>query len=124
MSRKTHIPKPKRTEQGRRLRRESTKSERVLWGRLRDRRLGGYKFKRQVPIEPFIVDFYCHAANLVVEVDGLTHDGRGEQDEARDRVLEKQGYDVMHVTSDDVFRDIDAVMNGILMRIERILKDR
>jgi very-short-patch-repair endonuclease len=55
------------------MRHEPTDGERRLWSRLRDRRLNGYKFRRQVPIEGFIVDFYCMEAKLIVEIDGSQH---------------------------------------------------
>jgi very-short-patch-repair endonuclease len=64
----------------RELRREMTVPERVVWQALRDRRLAGWRFRRQAAIGPYIVDFYCHAARLVLEIDGLSHVGRGDED--------------------------------------------
>ncbi|MCP1642776.1 very-short-patch-repair endonuclease [Pseudomonas citronellolis] len=60
----------KPTEFARELRRRQTDAERLLWSRLRDRRLLGWKFRRQVPLGPYVVDFYCHERQLVVELDG------------------------------------------------------
>jgi very-short-patch-repair endonuclease len=70
------------------LRRNQTDAERVLWFRLRDRRLSGWKFKRQVPIDRFVVDFCCSDAKLIVEVDGGQHEQNRELDSVRTRVLE------------------------------------
>src|SRR5215467_15707516 len=67
------------TNFARRLRRRQTDAERVLWFRLRDRRLAGWKFKRQVPIDRFVVDFVCKDERLIIELDG------GQHDEARAR---------------------------------------
>src|SRR5208337_573404 len=63
------------TENARQLRRNATIPERMLWNRLRGGRLAGLKFRRQQPIGPYIVDFFCHEVGLVVEVDGRSHDG-------------------------------------------------
>ncbi len=70
-------------ERSRDLRRNTTVPEQKLWAILRSRQLAGLKFRRQVVIGPFIVDFYCEAAKLVVEVDGESHVGRCEADEQR-----------------------------------------
>ena len=75
----------------RRLRKSSTKFEDLLWRRLRRSRLQGAKFKRQVPFDRYVVDFYCHAARLVVEVDGAQHDRRAEYDAERTKALESAG---------------------------------
>src|SRR4051812_33057606 len=86
----------------RRLRREMTVPERRLWYALRGRRLQGWKFRRQVPIGPFVVDFYCDSAQLVIEVDGRSHDDRGEADRTRERGLSEHGYRVLRVSNDFV----------------------
>jgi very-short-patch-repair endonuclease len=66
------------------LRRHSTIPERILWGMIRGGRLGGLKFRRQHPIGPFFADYYCHEAKLIVELDGMSHDSRGEADRRRE----------------------------------------
>src|ERR1044071_7363683 len=75
------------TPTARRLRRQMTDAERILWFRLRDRRLAGWKFKRQVPIDRFVVDFFCADAKLIVELDGGQHSQNSERDADRTRVL-------------------------------------
>ena len=85
-----------RTEIARRLRRNQTDAERVLWFRLRDRRLAGLKFKRQVPIDRYVVDFVCADAKLIIEIDGGQHDQNRQGDAGRTEVLEAMGYLVLH----------------------------
>ena len=107
------------TEPARRLRRNQTDVERLLWFRLRDRRLAGWKFKRQVPIDRFIVDFLCADAKLVVELDGGQHDQDRERDANRTRVLEAMGYLVLRFWNNDVTRNIDGVLEEILSTINQ-----
>jgi very-short-patch-repair endonuclease len=83
------------------LRREMTQPERSLWSLLRREQLG-LRFRRQHPIGPFILDFYCSSAKLCVEVDGPAHAGQAEHDLRRDRWLGEQGIRVLRVTADDV----------------------
>jgi very-short-patch-repair endonuclease len=98
----------------RRLRKETTVPERILWGLLRDGQLGGLKFRRQHPIGPFLADFFCHEAALIVELDGMSHDGRAEADARRTRSLEGQGLRVLRIGNDDVLKDRAAVALAIL----------
>lgn len=81
---------------------------------LRGRQLAGMKFRRQQVIGPYIVDFYCAQAHLVIEVDGESHVGRGNSDAARDSYLESHGLRVLRVTNDDVLRESEAVALAIL----------
>jgi very-short-patch-repair endonuclease len=97
------------------LRQEMTPAEIVLWEKLRDRRLGGYKFRRQKPIGPFIVDFYCAESRLVVEIDGESHDLRAEQDEARTRQLADYGYRVIRFRNEQVTDLLEIVLEAILV---------
>jgi very-short-patch-repair endonuclease len=80
---------------------------------LRGGRFGGLKFRRQHPIGPFTVDFYCDEINLVVEVDGASHEDRAEHDRKRTEYLEQHGLRVFRVTNADVMADAEAVMRGI-----------
>ena len=102
------------TDFARHLRREMTVPERLLWYALRDRRLQGWKFRRQVPVGPFVVDFSCEAARLVIEIYGSSHDDRGEVDRTRERALTEQGYRVLRVSNDDVLDNLDDVCQAIL----------
>jgi len=108
-------PIPEHIENARRLRRTATIPERMLWNRLRGVRLAGLKFRRQQPIGPYIVDFFCHEVGLVVEIDGRSHDGRGTQDFRREEFLRRQqGLQVLRVTNDDVLKETESVLLAIL----------
>src|ERR1700729_2031189 len=89
-----------------------TDSELRLWRLLRDRRLSGFKFRRQVPIGPYIVDFLCVSAKLVVEVDGSPH-AESLPDEARDAYLESQGWKVLRFWNNEVLRNREGVLETI-----------
>lgn len=95
--------------------------EAKLWYALRNRRLNGWKFRRQCPIDRFIVDFVCHDAKLIIEVDGATHGTTEEQsrDRMRTQTLEACGFHVLRVTNTDVFENLDGVRETILTAIER-----
>jgi len=90
-----------------------TPEEKILWEHLRDRRLNGLKFRRQQVIEGFIVDFYCHAAGVVVEVDGAVHRAQTDYDRERDRLLTARGLRVLRVTNTDVRERLDEVLKRI-----------
>ncbi len=99
------------------LRHDTTFPERLLWGRLRARRLAGLKFRRQYPIGDFIVDLYCHDARLAIELDGDSHIERAKYDEGRTAALTKMGVHVLRVLNDDVLKDLDAVLAAILRAV-------
>ena len=79
-----------------------TDAEKKLWRAIRANQICGAKFKRQVPVPPYIVDFCCEAANLIVEVDGGQHMERTAEDEARTEFLERRSYEVVRFTNIDV----------------------
>ncbi len=106
--------RPEKAARARELRRAMTPAEKALWRRLKANQLGGWHFRRQQVIAGFIVDFYCHAAALVVNVDGEVHDQLIEQDAERDRALEGRGFRILHVTNAEVRDDLE----GVLRRIE------
>ena len=100
------------TPVARKLRREMTFPERLLWSRLRRGALG-VEVRRQVPVGPYVVDFYVPAARLVVEVDGRSHDGRGAADREREEALRAMGLCVVRVSNDDVLHRLDETV-GVL----------
>lgn len=100
------------TARARDLRQSMTEAERKLWFALRDRRFRGLKFRRQVPIGPFIVDFFCVEAKLVIEADGGQH-SESPQDAARDAWLRAQGLVVLRLWNDHILRDL----SGSLQRL-------
>jgi very-short-patch-repair endonuclease len=97
----------------RELRSNTTLPERILWQRLRNRRLGNMKFRRQHPIGPFIVDFCCIAKQLVIEVDGVQHENRQREDADRTKYLEENGYRVVRFRNFEVFDEIEGVLDKI-----------
>ena len=103
----------KRTERARRLRKDSTPSERRLWSHLRGKRFHGFKFRRQQPIDRFIVDFYCSATRLVVELDGDSHVGREAEDALRKSCLENQGLTVLRFADAEIFENLGSVLEAI-----------
>ena len=106
------------------LRKKTTKAERILWSLLSDRKCGGRKFRRQHPIDPYIVDFYCAEAKLVVEIDGESHEGRQDHDQRRDEYLEGLGLRTVRVTNDDVLENLDGVVEAILRVADTIRGNR
>jgi very-short-patch-repair endonuclease len=102
-----------------RLRRNQTDAERVLWFHLRDRRLRGLKFKRQVPIDRYIADFCCTEARLVIELDGGQHATRTSEDANRTRILGAMGYLVLRFWNNDVMQNIDGLLEEILSTLEQ-----
>jgi very-short-patch-repair endonuclease len=91
----------------------------MLWFRLRDRRLAGWKFKRQVSIDRFIVDFCCADAKLIVEVDGGLHDQNRNSDDNRSRILEAMGYLLLRFWNNDVLENTEGVLEEILSTINQ-----
>ncbi|MCK6584429.1 MAG: DUF559 domain-containing protein [Anaerolineales bacterium] len=94
------------------LRREMTPAEKILWEELRANKQGVH-FRRQQVIQGFIVDFYCHKAALVIEVDGDVHDLQKEEDERREKVLSALGLRVVRFGNDEVIRGLYAVVGKI-----------
>jgi very-short-patch-repair endonuclease len=101
------------------LRRNATSAERRLWQGLRCGQVGGFRFRRQVILGGSIADFACFEARIVIEVDGATHSTDGEiaRDNARSAALVAQGDDVLRFTNDDVFHNLDGVLETIHMRL-------
>jgi len=105
----------------RNLRQKETKAEEILWDALRDRRFAGIKFRRQRPVGGYIVDFYCHSAGLVVELDGEFHElpGEKERDLIRQVDIEAMGLKVLRFSNQCIFRDLDRVLDEIWNCINR-----
>ncbi len=109
-----------KVERARELRRHMTRAERLLWSQLRGGQLGGVRWRRQQIIDGFIVDFYCHAASLIVELDGAVHRNQREYDAARDEILATRNLLILRITNTDVETDI----NGVLARIRAVCQKR
>lgn len=95
------------------LRGRMTEEETILWGRLRAHRFEGLHFRRQQVFDGYIVDFYCHAARLIVEVDGPIHDWQVEEDRYRDKVLEQRGLRVLRIRNQEIRQNLDGVLERI-----------
>ena len=98
----------------RQLRRQATIAEQMLWTNLRGRRLDGYKFRRQMVIEPYIVDFVCLEEKLIVEADGGQHSEQQKYDTVRTARLESMGYRVMRFWNHEILAEHDSVLEQIL----------
>jgi very-short-patch-repair endonuclease len=109
---------PEIHKRARELRKQMTPAEKVLWNFLKNKALEGFKFRRQHPIDNYIVDFYCHQEKLVIEVDGSVHDqlDQKEYDSGRTSVLEEFGLKVIRFRNEEVLDNFQSV-------IERISKD-
>ena len=101
------------------LRRNTTDAERILWRHLRDRRLGGFKFRRQLAIEPYIVDFACLESKLIVEADGGQHTDQEKSDAGRSEHLERMGYRVLRFWNHEILNDIESVLDRILGSLKK-----
>jgi very-short-patch-repair endonuclease len=105
-------------ECARELRQPQTPIESKLWAHLRDRQLGGFKFRRQHPIGRFVVDFCCADRRLVVEVDGDSHADQVEYDQARTTWLNEQSYTVIRFPNRAVQNQLEAVLTAILVECQ------
>ncbi len=103
-----------KAELARQLRREMTPAERLLWRALRRTSLKGLHFRRQQIIVGFLADFYCHAAGLVVEVDGPIHQRRKKSDAQRDAIFSRMDVRVLRVSNDEVMSNLPAVLRKIV----------
>ena len=107
----------KRAGRARALRRAATPTERLLWGMLRDRRLGGHKFVRHCPIGHYFADFACREAMLVVELDGSQHI-ENPHDARRDAFMLARGYSVLRFWNDAARIDAESIRETILAALE------
>ncbi len=98
------------------LRKRSTKEERFLWRHLKSKQLEGLKFRRQQPIGNFIVDFVCFEKRIIIELDGGQHTNITEEkkDKSRDKWLNEQGFKVLRFWNNDVFKNINGILEVII----------
>ena len=107
----------KRAERARSLRRGLTAVELTLWTRIRGRRLGGFKFVRQEPIDRYYVDFVCRERRLITELDGGQH-AESTDDRRRDRTLCALGYRVLRIWNNDIIENLDGVLQRLLSELK------
>ena len=115
---------PKLKTLSRELRKKGTLSEVLLWNKLKARKIKGYQFMRQKPIDNYIVDFFCSKLKLVIEIDGISHNDKSEKDQIRQQKLESLGLSVLRFYEWDVKKDIHAVIKTIEIRIEEFEKKK
>ena len=104
---------PAKLEQAKAMRRNMTPAERRLWSALRRNQLDGFHFRWQQIIDGFIVDFYCHAAGFVVEVDGPVHDAQVEYDAERSCVLAARELQILRFRNEEIMKNLEGVLNRI-----------
>ncbi len=111
---------PKLKEFARKLRKNSTRSEIKLWHHLKGKKMIGYDFHRQKPIDNFIVDFFCNKLKLVIELDGYTHTFEEvvDKDELKQEKLKELGISVLRFRDEDVMKNMDGVLNVIRQFID------
>jgi len=97
-----------------------TEAERRLWQILRSHQIKGHKFRRQVPIGPYIADFVCHEARLIVEIDGGQHDRSSPQDAERTEFLQNEGYRILRFWNNEILANLDGVHETITDELGRI----
>ncbi|OFY45297.1 MAG: DNA methylase [Bacteroidetes bacterium RBG_13_44_24] len=123
MIKKNIIPyNPRLKPLARQLRKNSTFAEILLWLNIKGR-VCSYEFHRQVPIDEFIVDFYCHELNLAIEIDGYTHDYNFDNDEFRQNRLENLGLKVLRFSDEDVKKHLNDVLRMIQFTINELEKN-
>jgi very-short-patch-repair endonuclease len=114
MKRRKIIPyNPKLKEYARKLRKNSTFTEIMVWNYLKGKQVRGYDFDRQKPIDNYIVDFYCKDLNLAIEIDGESHYGNEKRDEEKDNRLNKLGVSVLRFDDMEVRHQLDKVIKQI-----------
>lgn len=105
----------------RELRKNPTEAESIIWTELRNKRLGGYKFRRQHPYAGFILDFYCAEARLGIELDGGVHkiESNAEYDKDRDEILTDYGVYILRFWNSEVTKDLEGVTKQILETLKQ-----
>ena len=104
---------PKLKGPARQLRKDQTPAEGLVWRRLRAEQFPGFRFRRQQPVGPYVVDFFCSRAKLVIEVDGETHIGTESRDAERQAYLEKSGLSVLRLWNTEVYENLEGVLQRI-----------
>jgi very-short-patch-repair endonuclease len=107
------------TDKARLLRKNQTFAEAALWQRLRNREFCGHKFRRQVPIGPYVVDFLCNAARIIVEVDDGQHAKQVHEDTMRDAYLRSHGYEIVRFWNNEVLGNLDGVLQSLTLTLSQ-----
>jgi very-short-patch-repair endonuclease len=114
---------PSKLSLAKQFRRDMTPAELTLWKALRNNQIDGLHFRRQQIIAGFIVDFYCHPAHLIIEVDGEVHKSSAKYDQERDRVLESHGFRILRFRNETILTDLSSALAEIRATAEIGLSD-
>lgn len=106
------------TKKARKLRKNMTDAEQKLWSHLRHKQVGGYKFRRQFPLDSYVVDFICLEKKLIIEIDGGQHNNESEYENKRTEFLESQGYTILRFWNNDVLKNIYGVVKVVSKELE------
>jgi very-short-patch-repair endonuclease len=111
---------PASIQNARKFRKQPTTAERVQWTALRGRRLGGWKFRRQHPMEQFVLDFFCRGKHMAIEIDGAVHDDAdtAEHDAERAAFLSRHGVTLLRFRNEQVMNDLSGVLEMIRKEME------
>ncbi len=114
--------RPEQKEKRQALRRERTKAEVLLWQRLRAGQVGGWKFRQQYSVGPYVLDFYCPQLKLALEIDGPTHEGdeAAAYDANRQAFIESYGICFLRFSNKQIYRQLDAVVESIVTTAEQL----
>lgn len=112
---KRNVSRRKKVSVGnaKKLRRELTDVERILWYHLRAKRFSGYKFRRQYPVGQYVADFASIRAHLIIELDGSQHAWRSDKDKIRDAFLKREGFKVLRFRNNEVHENLEGVLKTI-----------
>ena len=102
------------------LRKSATDCERILWRHLRNRKFAAYKFRPQHPLDPYVLDFYCPALKLAIELDGSGHDSQAceKRDQTREKFLSEEGIAIIRFWNHQVREELDSVLDAIWLALE------
>jgi len=110
---------PKMLERAKKLRREMTPAEKILWKELKANRLQGLHFRRQQIVHGYYPDFYCHQHELIVELDGGIHEFQKEYDAEREEYLRSLGFRIIRFKNEEVYKDLKGVLQKIVKECNR-----
>ncbi len=120
MARRKIIPyNPELKERARQLRKNSTLAEVLLWNQIKNRRIKGYQFLRQKPLDNYIVDFFCYELMLAIEIDGDSHHYKVERDQVRQKRLESLGIKFIRFTDWDIKKNMEGVLQQLEIWIDQ-----
>ncbi|MBD3244658.1 MAG: DUF559 domain-containing protein [Candidatus Moranbacteria bacterium] len=100
------------------MRKNQTKAEKEIWGKVLSRKQTGYKFRRQKPINRFIVDFYCKQLLLIIEIDGKDHEYKKDYDKEREAYLKKMGFEIIRYTNEEIIDNLKEIKENLYDKLK------